>query len=136
MPHKAAPTLLQLETRPRSRGNRCLYAELGSISKVRQSSMVSDKPLPVQAEETNSTNDPDNTIVENSTMVPTTSGTLRGLALEDTSPARSNVMPQGQDFLLQQGHNKSPGLSQAILYIMRTFLASFRPHACIMERQN
>ena len=83
-PDKAALTLLQLEARPRSGADGCLYTELGSISGGCQSSMMSDTPLPVQAEETSSTNDSDNTIVENSTMVTTTSGTLRRLASEDT----------------------------------------------------
>ena len=51
--------------------------------------MVSDTPLPVQAEETSSTNGTDNTIVENSAMVPASSGTCGGFSPVDTSSTRS-----------------------------------------------
>ena len=50
--------------------------------------MVSDTVPPDQAEKTNSTNGADNTFVEDSTVVPVTPGTSRGLTPEDTPLAR------------------------------------------------
>ena len=94
-PDKTTPTLLQLEARSRGGGDRCLHAELGSISGVCQPSVVSDTPLPDQAEKANSTNGVDNTIVEDPTMVPVTSGASRGLASEDTSPTRPSSNASG-----------------------------------------
>ena len=47
-PDKTASSLLQLEARPRSRDNRCIYAELGNLSVVCRFPMVSDTPLPCQ----------------------------------------------------------------------------------------
>ena len=88
-PDQTASTFLQLEARPGGRGDRCLYAKLGSLPRVCQPSMVSDTPLPVQAEETSSTNGTDNTIVENSAMVPASSGTCGGFSPVDTSSTRS-----------------------------------------------
>ena len=85
---QATPALLQLEAGPRGRGNRCLYAELGGQSGICQPSMVSNTPLPDQAEEASSTNGAHNTVVENSVMVPISSGTPRRFPSEDTSPTR------------------------------------------------
>jgi len=88
MANQAAPMLLQLEARPRGEGNRCFYAKLGSLSGFCQPSVVSDTSLPDQAEETSSTDGTNNTIVENSTMVPTSSGTPRGFSSINTSSTR------------------------------------------------
>ena len=80
--------LLQLEARPRGRGNRCLYAELGSLSGVCQPSVVFDTLLPDKAKETGSMNVTDNTIVESPTVVPTSFGTPREFSSVDTSLTR------------------------------------------------
>ena len=100
-PDEAASLLLQLETRSRSRGNRYLYAELGNLSGICQSSMVSDTLLPDQGEKTGSKDSANNTIVENPVMLV--------LDLLEDHPCRipqhpdSISMTLGQEFLMQEG---------------------------------
>ena len=84
---KTASPLLQLEARPRSRGNRYLHAELGNLSGVYQSTMVSATLLPCQGEKTGSKDSTNNTFVENPIVVPISAGASGGLPLEDSSTA-------------------------------------------------
>ena len=88
---KSTSSLLQLETRPRSRGNRCLHAELGSLLGVCQLTVVPDTSLPCQSEKTSSKDSTSNTLLENPIMVPTNSGTPGGLPSEDSSATRPGI---------------------------------------------
>jgi len=95
-PYKAAPSLLQLETRPRSRGDGRLHAELGNTSGVRQSPMVPDTLLSHESEEASSKDSStDNTPVENPTMVSTSTGTSGGLPLENSLTTGSSINATG-----------------------------------------
>ena len=90
-PDEAASPLLQLETRPKSRSNRCLHAELGNLLGICQSSMVPDTSLPDQGEKTGSEDSANNAIVENPVMVSTSFGTFGGLPPQDSSASRSDI---------------------------------------------
>ena len=52
LPDQTTSSLLQLESRPGSHGDRCIHAELVSTTRVCQSSMVFDSPLSLQGENT------------------------------------------------------------------------------------
>ena len=94
-PYEADSTLLQLETRPRSGGDRCLPAELGSMSGICQSPMVLDTPLPRQSAKTNSADSIVNTPVEDSIMVPSSTRASGGLPSENSSATRSGINATG-----------------------------------------
>ena len=126
-PDKTTPMPLQLEAGSGGRGNRWFHAELGSNSGVCQPSMVSDTSLPDQTEKANSTNGADNTIVEDPTVVPLTTGASRGLTPEDTSPTRSS------EARIFDGTRSATTSCLAYLrgnlIITRLFSAGFRPHS-------
>ena len=67
---KQLPRFYNWRPDPKAKATRCLYAGLGSLSGIRQPSMVSNIPLSDQAEKISSTNGAHNTIVENSVVVP------------------------------------------------------------------
>ena len=85
---ETTPTILQLETRPRSRGHGCLHAGLVNIQGVCQPSVVPNTMMSDQDQDTISTASPGNTPVENTAVVPDNSGTPGGLPKEDSPAAR------------------------------------------------
>ena len=95
MANEATPSFLLLETRPRSGGDGCLYAELGNSLRVRQSPVVSNTSLSHQGEETSSEKCTNNTSLENPIVVPTSTGTPGGLPSEDSSPIRPSTDANG-----------------------------------------
>ena len=87
---QTASPFLQLEAGPRSGGHRCLSTELGSSSGICQPTLVSVTPLFNQGKSGVSENGPDNTIMEDSVMVPNSLGVTGGLPKDPTSTTRSN----------------------------------------------
>ena len=97
--------------------------------------MVSDTPLPCQGEKTGSKDSTNNTLVENSIVVPSSAGTFGGLPSEDSSTTRPDINAIGAGFSdatrsaptghlahLRQSYS-SPGISPQASDLM---LASWR----------
>ena len=105
---------------------------IGNLLGFYRSSVVSDTSLPDQGEKTGSKVSANNIFVENPVMVSTSSGTFGGPPLQDCSATRSNINDIGTGIsdATRSTLVWSPGLSQAILLIMRNFFMGFRPHVC------
>ena len=103
MPDKATPALLQLKARSRSEGDTCLHAELGSISGVCQPSVVADTPLPDQAEKQTAQVVLITPLWKTQPWYPLLLEFLEDLPQRIPHQPDLVVMPQGQEFLMQQG---------------------------------
>ena len=61
--------ILQLASRPRGRGDRCLHTELGSEQGICQSTMVPHQQVPAPSDTAASTDSVDNSLVDNAALV-------------------------------------------------------------------
>ena len=88
-PDQTTSSLLQLESRPGSHGDRCIHAGLVSTTRVCQSSMVLDSPLSLQGENAISTSSVNHSLLEDPILVSNPAGTPGGLSSDPTDSARS-----------------------------------------------
>ena len=133
MADQVTDPFLQLETRPRSRGNRCLHTELGTSEGLCQPSLVSDLSLYEQSKKPRSQTSDGDTSMAIPTMVPSTTWNAGGSSpttptdsIFDSEPHQSGV------------HNdRVPNLvTWGILCFMTNIYTSFRPATLLMEEQN
>jgi len=94
-------SLLQLESRPRSHGNRCINAGLVSTTRVCQSTVVLDSPLSIQGENAISTGSVNHSLLED--WFPILLELLEDYPLILLTLSDLVVMPTQQEFLMKQG---------------------------------
>ena len=94
--HSTPPLLLQLAARSGGGGNRCLHTELGSTQGLCQPSLVPYPQVFGTSSSTGSENSADNSLVDYSTLVPSSSGNARGLPLPSSQHPRSSNSPSGE----------------------------------------
>ena len=86
---KSTPKVLQLESRPRSSGHRCIPTGLVTVPRICKSTLVSDPPMSHQSQGSSSTNGTNNTILEDPVLVPRAIGDVGGLPQNVTNPVGS-----------------------------------------------
>ena len=94
-PDKATTTLLQLEGRPRGSSHRCIHAGLVSPERICKPTLVPDQSLPLQGESGGCTNSTSNTVVEHTTLVSCSTGTVGGLPLPAGQSTRFGSIASG-----------------------------------------
>ena len=102
-PNKTTSEVLQLETRPRGRGDGCLQPGLVDCEGLRQSTMVPDSSLPVTGKTTDGKDGSNNPTMEFPAMV---SNHPRSTGRPSSSPPSKNrpvILPTDQEFIMQQG---------------------------------
>ena len=93
MADQVTDPFLQLETRPRSRGNRCLHTELGTSEGLCQPSLVSDLSLFEQSKKARSQTSDGDTSMAIPTMVPSTTQNAGGSSPTTSTDSRFNSEP-------------------------------------------
>jgi len=85
---KTAPKILQLESRPRGNGHRCISTGLVTASGICQSTLVSDLPMSHQSQSSMNANGTKNTFLEDPVLVSCGTRDVGGLPQSVTSPIR------------------------------------------------
>ena len=100
-------SVLQLETRPRGRGNRCLHTELGTSEGLCQPSLVSDLSLSEQSKEGRSQTGDSDASVAVPAMVPSTTWNAGGSPSTTPTDSRFNPEPHQSGVHYETGSSKS-----------------------------
>ena len=116
-PNQTTAQVLQLETRPRSRGNRCFSTELGSSKRVCQPPMVPNTMVSDPDKTTAGRSFVNNTTLAFSTLVSSPSRDVAGLPLSTPISSGSDIDP------IQSRTHNSAGSSNAgrMAYLRESF---------------
>ena len=89
--NESTATILQLETRPSGRSNRCIPPGLDKSKELCQSPLESNRKGSSQGETTGGKSDTNSSCMEITTMVPPAPKPIAGLPMENPTSARSAV---------------------------------------------